>query len=86
MFMYQPMDTAVFVVKLVHLTVEKVCRAPAVPRLVFRCPLTNPELLLDGETASGQGSDRRERTSSDKVSEQDEAPTLEYLREIFDII
>jgi hypothetical protein len=86
MFKYEPMDMAVFVVKLAHLTVEKVYRTRAVPRLVFQCPSTNPEPLLDEETASEQGSDRRERTSADEVSEQDKAPILEYLREIFDII
>jgi hypothetical protein len=86
MFKPEPMDTTVFVVLLAHLTIEKVYRAHAIPRLVFWCPSTNPKPLLDGETASEQGSDRQERTSSDEVSEQDEAPTLEYRWEIFDII
>jgi hypothetical protein len=85
-FKYEPMDAAVFVVELAHLTFEKVYRAPAVPRFVFRCPSTNSEPLLDGETASERGSDRQECTSGDKVSEQDEAPTLKYLQEIVDII
>jgi hypothetical protein len=69
MFKYEPMETAVFVVKLAHLTVEKVYRASTTPRLVFRCQSTNPQPLLDGEMASEQGSDRQERASGDEVCE-----------------
>jgi hypothetical protein len=84
-FKYDPIDTAVFVAKLAHLTVEKVYHAAAVPVLVFRRG-SNSEPLFDLETDSEHGLDLQKGENHDEVSEEDEAPTLEYLREIFEII
>jgi hypothetical protein len=71
--------------KLAHLAVEKVYDAPAVPVLAFRRG-SNSEPLSDLETDSEHRVDLQKGENPDEVSEDDEAPTLEYLREIFEII
>jgi hypothetical protein len=84
-FKYDPIDTVVFVVKLAHLAVEKVYHAPTVPVLAFR-RVSNSEPPFDLETYSEHRLDLQKGENGDEVSEEDEAPTLEYLREILEII
>jgi hypothetical protein len=84
-FKYDPIDTAVLVVKLAHLAVEKVSHAAAVPVLAFRRG-SNSVPLFDLETDPEHRLDLQKEENCDEVSEEDEAPTLEYLREIFEII
>jgi hypothetical protein len=84
-FKYDPINTAVFVVKLAHLAVEKVYHAPALLALAFRRG-SNSESLFDLETDSEHRLDLHKGENRDEVSEEDEAPMLEYLREIFEII
>jgi hypothetical protein len=66
-FKSAPIDTAVFVVKLASLAVEKVSHAPAVPVFAFRCGL-NSEPLFDLETDSEHRLDLQKGENRDEVS------------------
>jgi hypothetical protein len=82
-FNQHPLDIAVFILRLVGLPVEKVCQTANVPEVVFRCELAGSQLAsipwLDRERQSGPEEDEY----PDQVADQDEARTLEYLREVF---
>jgi hypothetical protein len=85
-FNQHPLDIVVFILRLVGLPVEKVCQTANAPEVVFRCELAGSQLALmlwlDRERRSGQ----EEGEYPDQVADQDEACTLEYLREIFTML
>jgi hypothetical protein len=62
-----------------------VAYAPAVPVLTFQRG-SNSEPLFDLGTDSEHRLDLQKEENRDGVSEEDEAPTLEYLRQIFEMI
>jgi hypothetical protein len=77
---------AVFILRLVGLPVEKVCQTANAPEVVFRRELGSSQLAsmpwLDRERRSGP----EEGEYPDQVADQDEARTLEYLREVFTML
>jgi hypothetical protein len=48
-FKYNPMDIAVFVLKIAHLPVDKIFQAPMVPQFIFQSESRDTELALQRE-------------------------------------
>jgi hypothetical protein len=83
---HDPMDTAVFVLKMAHLPVDKMFHTPMVPQFVFQSDSRDIELALQREPDHGQQFGQQKCNDHDKVPDADEALTFEFLREVFEII
>jgi hypothetical protein len=76
----------VFILRLVELPVEKVCQTANASEVVFRCELAGPQLALMPSLERERRSGPEEGEYPEQMVDQDEAPTLEYLREVFTML